>query len=289
MYSQTTNSMPMKNAPSRVKYAIGSLLSLLMLTMFNLNVHAQDDAVEVTETDDVSTDTKSGGTFSDILSEITYGGKIGLTSSGFYEGFAKGRPHTGSVTGLMVGGFASYTIMSYLDVSAELLYMQQGGTRVELKESSVNGSNIAITGNVRLHNVEFPVLLRATLPDLGIGIKPQLVVGPSIGYNVAAMQSQDVTYFLASPGDDELGPEAAAFSTTNSGSEDVRSEYQTLQYGLNIGLGAEVPMEAFNLVFDARYRYGINPVNNGFDANDLLRDGTDLRSNSFVFSIGVGF
>lgn len=266
----------MKNYPRRAKYAIGSLLSLLMSTMFNPNAQAQDDATSVS----------SGGGF---LSEITYGGKIGLTSSSFYEGFAEGRPHTGSMTGLMVGGFASYSVMDFLDVSAELLYMQQGGTRVELKESIVNGTPVAITGNVRLHNVEFPVLLRASLPNLGIGIKPQLVVGPSVGYNVAAVQSQDVTYFLAPPSDEELGIESGTFSTTNSGSENVRSEYQTMQYGLNIGLGAELPGEAFNLVFDARYRYGINPVNNGFDANDRLRDATDLRSNSFVFSVGVGF
>ena len=99
----------------------------------------------------------------------------------------------------MVGGFASYSVLDFLDVSAELLYLQQGGTRVEFKESAVVGLPIAITGNVKLHNIEFPVLLRASLPNLGIGIKPQLVVGPSVGYNVAAIQSQDVTHFLTHP------------------------------------------------------------------------------------------
>ena len=279
----------MKNYPRRAKYAISGLLSLLMLTMFNPNVRAQDETTDASGTISTEAESNGGSFLNGFLSEITYGGKIGLTTSSFYEGFVEGRPHTGSVTGLTVGGFASYTLMDYLDVSAELLYMQQGGTRVELKESTVNGTPIAITGNVRLHNVELPVLLRASLPNLGIGIKPQLVVGPSVGYNVAAVQSQDVTYFLAPYSDGELGPEAGAFTTTNSGSENVRSEYQTMQYGLNIGLGAEVPTEAFTLVFDARYRYGINPVNNGFDASDLLRDATDLRSNSFVFSVGVGF
>ena len=267
----------MKNYPRRARYAFGSLLPLLMLLMFNPHVQAQDGT------------TNPGGSGNNFLSDLTYGGKVGLTSSGFYEGFVEGRPHTGSVTGLMVGGFVSYAIMDYLDISAELLYMQQGGTRVELKESIVNGSPVAITGHVKLHNIELPVLLRASLPNIGIGIKPQLVVGPSVGYNVVAVQSQDITYFLAPRHDTELGIETAAFSTTNSGMENVRSEYQTMQYGLNVGLGAEIPMEAFRLVFDARYRYGINPVNNGFDANDLLRDATDLRSNSFILSLGIGF
>lgn len=288
MFSQTINVMPMKNSPRSATGAFGSLLSLLMFLMFNPPAQAQNQSDASSDASGtVSTDGSSSG--SGFLSEITYGGKVGLTSSGFYEGFAKGRPHTGSVSGLMIGGFASYSVLDFLDVSAELLYMQQGGTRVEWKQSVVRDSKIAITGNVRLHNVEFPVLLRATLPDLDLGFKPQLVVGPSIGYNVAAIQSQDVTYFVEEQTDGQPGIQGNQFSITNSGTENVRSEYRTMQYGLNIGLGAEIPLEAFSLVFDARYRYGINPVNNGFDANDLLRDATDLRSNSFVFSLGVGF
>ena len=277
----------MKNPSRSAAGAFGGLLSLLMFLMFNPPAQAQDQSEANSDASGtVSTD---GGSSGGLRSEITYGGKVGLTSSGFYKGFAEGRPHTGSVTGLMVGGFASYSVLDFLDVSAELLYMQQGGTRVEFKESTVAGLPTAITGNVKLHNIEFPVLLRASLPNLGIGIKPQLVVGPSIAYNVAAIQSQDVTYFLSHHSDNVPGIESGTFSTTDSGTENVRSEYQTMQYGLNIGLGTELPGEAFNLIFDARYRYGINPVNNGFDANDLLRDAADLRSNSFVFSIGVGF
>ena len=276
----------MKNYPRRAKYTVGSLLSLLMLLMFNPPAQAQDDTMDASGSVSTEASPGSGGGF---LSDLTYGGKVGLTSSGFYESFAEGRPHTGSVTGLTIGGFANYPLTSFLDVSAELLYMQQGGTRVEWKQSLVDDSKIAITGNVKLHNVEFPVLLRATLPNLGIGIKPQLVVGPSVGYNVAATQSQDVTYFVERPQDSQSGIQSDQFSITNSGTENVRSEYQSLQYGLNVGLGVEIPTEGFTMVFDARYRYGVNAVNNGYDANDLLRDATDLRSNSFVFSLGIGF
>jgi hypothetical protein len=286
MFSQTINVMPMKNSPRRATGAFGGLLSLLLL-MFNPLAQAQDQSDASSDPSGaVSTDGSSSG--GGLLSEITYGGKIGLTSSGFYEDFFEGQAHTGSMPGLAVGGFVSYSVLDFLDVSAELLYMQQGGTRVELKESLVNRTPVAITGNIRLHNVEFPVLLRATLPNLDLGFKPQLVIGPSVGYNVAAIRSQDVTYF-GTRDEAEFGLAIEGFSATESGSENVRSEYQSMQYGLNIGLGIELPLEAFTLVFDTRYRYGINPVNNGFDPNDLLRKGTDLRSNSFVFSLGVGF
>ncbi|MGD1895185.1 MAG: porin family protein [Cyclobacteriaceae bacterium] len=206
---------------------------------------------------------------------LTYGPKIGLTSSGFYEGIISGRQHTGNVTGVAAGGFVSYPIVDQLSVSAELLYMQQGGTRMELKESIVDGSLITTTGNVTLHNVEFPVLLKAGLP-LG-WIKPQLIVGGSVGYNFAAMQRQDVTF--------EVGETRA----TGSGTNNVRSEFQSMQYGALVGLGAEVPTESVLLIFDVRYRYGINPINNGYDPNNLLESANDIRSNSFMFSIGIGF
>lgn len=220
-------------------------------------------------------------------SSLVYGPKIGLTSSGFYEGFANGRQHTGSITGVAVGGFATYSLLDFLSVSAELMYMQQGGTRVELKESVVDGSNIAITGNVKLHNVEFPVLLRAGLPNPVLGMYPQLVIGPSVGFNVAAIQSQDITYFVGDVDFNDERTGRAQFSRTASGTENVRSEYRSMQYGLNVGLGAKIPMATNTFFFDVRYRYGINPINNGFDPNDLLRDATDLRSNTFLFSVGI--
>nr|WKN38406.1 porin family protein [Tunicatimonas sp. TK19036] len=218
---------------------------------------------------------------------LVYGPKIGLTSSGFYEGFLNGRQHTGSVTGVAVGGFASYSLLDFLDVSAELMYMQQGGTRVELKESIVDGSLITTTGNVKLHNVEFPVLVRLGMPNPVLGIRPQLVFGPSVGFNVAAIQSQDITYFVDAFNETPAGLET--FARTGSGTENVRSEYRSMQYGLNVGLGAKIPLEGGSntFFFDARYRYGVNAINNGYDPNDLLRDATDIRSNTFLFSIGI--
>ena len=51
---------------------------------------------------------------------LMYGPKVGLTSSGFYEGFFGGRQHTGSVTGVAVGGFAVYDLLDFVSASANL-------------------------------------------------------------------------------------------------------------------------------------------------------------------------
>lgn len=217
-------------------------------------------------------DADSGGDSGGTL-PITYGAKLGLTSSGFYEFPTKDRDHTGHVTGVAVGGFVNYPITDMFTASAELLYMQQGGTRVELKESILGGNTI-LTGNVTLHNIEIPILIRAGLPGLLPGFKPELIFGPSFGFNIAARQSQDYTFFVED------------FPVTTDGTENVRAEFQSVQWGLNLGLGTEVAVGDHELYFDARYRMGLSPVNNGYDAFNLLRDATDIVTNSFLFSLG---
>lgn len=247
----------MKNYAPKMKQYSMKLLFLLTLLIFNSEVWAQDGETSA--------------------SPLTYGPKIGLTSSGFYKTFLSEGSHTGSIPGVAVGGFVSYNAMDFLSVSAELLFMQQGGTRVEMKESPVDNSIMASTANTRLHNLELPLLVKLGLPNLFPGFKPQLILGPSVGYNLAATQSQDITFNLGET------------YVTGSGSENVRSEFQSMQYGLHAGIGAEVPLESFLFLFDVRYRYGINPINNGVDPYNLLFDADDIRSNTFLFSIGIGF
>jgi len=249
----------MKNCSSfRRRSSLRLVWALSFLAGWSTSVFAQENA----------SDGDSGGSLA-----LTYGAKIGLTSSGFYEFPTKDRDHTGHVTGVAVGGFVNYPINDMFTASAELLYMQQGGTRVEVKESILGGNTI-LTGNVTLHNLEIPILIRAGLPGLLPGFKPELIVGPSFGFNLAARQSQDYTFFVED------------FPVTSDGTENVRAEFQSIQWGFNLGLGTEVAVGEHLLYFDARYRFGLNPVNNGYDAFNLLRDATDIVSNSFFFSLG---
>ncbi|MFP4088745.1 MAG: porin family protein [Cyclobacteriaceae bacterium] len=249
----------MKTRSSGGRYHPLQLASLLcLLLLWGPSVLAQD---------------ADNGGASSSSSGLRYGVKVGLSSSGFYEFPTKDRDHTGHVTGVAAGGFVTYPLTDIFTASAELLYLQQGGTRVELKES-ILGGNTVLTGNVTLHNIEIPLLIRAGLPGLLPGFKPEIVVGPSFGFNMAARQQQDLTFFIEE------------FPVTTDGTENVRSEFQSIQWGLHLGLGTEVVVGSHLLYFDARYRMGLSPVNNGFDAFNLLRDATDIVSNSFIFSLG---
>jgi hypothetical protein len=200
--------------------------------------------------------------------------RAGLVSSGFYEQNLQRLSHTAAITGLALGGFGSYDVLDFLDVSTELLYLQQGGSRMSMINSLVDDSPITTTAYTRLHNLELNVLARLSLPGLADPLKPYLLLGPGLGYNITAVQQQDITY------------EYGDFSYTGSGSEQVRSDFRSMQYGLYLGLGSMLPAGSKMLSVDVRYRYGLNPINNGFDPFNRLGSVSDFSTHSWMLTIG---
>lgn len=208
---------------------------------------------------------------------LRYGIKAGMTSSGFYHYDLKQQKHTGSIAGVAAGGFVSISPMDFLDVSLEVLYMQQGGTRTELSISPVNDSPIATTASTRLHNLEVPLLLKINIPGVSTALRPQFIAGPALGYNIKAIENKDISF------------QYGDYYATASGTEDVRSDYRSLQYGVYAGAGIELPVNTQMLSVDFRYRYGINPINNGMSATNILRNATDIRTNSYMLTFGLSF
>lgn len=230
-----------------------SCMLLLMLGV-SLDLRSQDD-------------TGGSGSFH-------YGVRAGLVSSGFYQQDFSRITHTGDISGFTLGGFASYDILDFLDVSAELLYLQQGGSRMAMINSLVDDSPVTTTAFTRLHNLEFNVLARLSLPGFADPLRPYFLLGPGLGYNITAVQQQDITY------------EYGGFSYTGSGSEQVRSDFRSLQYGLYLGLGSMFPAGSNMLSVDIRYRYGLNPINNGIDPFNRLGSVSDFSTHSWMLTIG---
>lgn len=211
-------------------------------------------------------------TTTESTSDLRYGFRAGLVSSGFYHQDLSRHPHTSNLTGFTAGGFVSMGVLDFLDVSAEVLYLQQGGSRMKIIES--DNSWITTTALTRLHNVEGVILAKLTLPGLSTSLKPQILIGPAVGYNITAIQSQDISY------------EYGDLYYTGQGSEQVRSDFQSLQYGLHLGAGVEIPAGAKLLSVDFRYRYGLNPINNGYNPANQLGSVNDFYSNSFMLTVG---
>lgn len=227
-----------------------------------------------TATPSVAQDT-AGGDASSL--NLRWGVRAGMTSSGFYHYDMKQQKHTGSLAGVAAGGFISIRPMDFLNVSLEILYMQQGGTRTELSSSSIDGSPIATTAHTRLHNLEVPLLLKINIPGISSAFKPQFIAGPALGYNIKAIEDKDISY--------QFGD----YYVTANDTEDVRSDYRSLQYGVYAGAGIEVPMNTQMLSVDFRYRYGINPINNGMSITNMLSNANDIRTNSYMLTLGLSF
>jgi hypothetical protein len=209
--------------------------------------------------------------------------KFGLKGGTTVSSFSHGQPHTGTKVGYTAGVFGAYSFSDLLGVQVEAAYFQQGGTWIRFKDDTRFGANAdfftknVTSSAITLHNLEVPVLMRLTVP-VETEVKPVFFAGPSIGFNLHATERYERT-----------GELAEGVFVTAGGSKVVTSQYNLYQVGATAGLGLEIPMGSVNLLVDARYRYGINPVLNTFSYVEYNGVASKLYSNSFAFTLGLGF
>lgn len=210
----------------------------------------------------------------------------GVRVGGTLNTFRGGEPHTNYNIGATGGFFFSFNLGSHFAIQPEILYMQQGGTRLFIRDDEYQGSNVSgdlysknvSTHNITLHNIDLPLLLKGRFP-IGESFSPFILIGPSLALNLAATESYTRTVFL---GDGMIG---------NTYSERrVDEGYEFLQYGAQAGAGTEIAIGSMMLVFDLRYRYGISPVIKEFSDNNLnnIRN-RNLNTHSIALTVGVGF
>lgn len=208
---------------------------------------------------------------------IKYGVKAGLNVNSF-----GGAPHSGSNLGFSVGAFGSYTLSDIAAVQVEASYFQQGGTLTKFKDDTRFGApedfftkNVT-TSSMSLQNIEIPILFKVSLP-LGEEIKPQFLIGPSVGINLRNVEKYSTTGELSN-----------GVYVTAKGRNQV-GNYERFQYGLNAGVGFEIPMGSVNLMLDARYRYGITAAKKSYSYINLARVSENITVNTVSFTFGVGF
>ena len=148
-----------------------------------------------------------------------------------------------SKVGVALGGFATYSINDMFAVQPELLYTMKGYAQTYGTEDYTMSYNY----------LELPILGKLNVPVQG-DIKPNVFLGPAFALKLAS-----------------------SYSDGHSGDiEDVNS----LDVGLVIGVGADMPAGTGRIGADIRYNMGLTNV-----------DGSDAKakaSNS-VISIMVGY
>ena len=228
--------------------------------------------------------------------KLSFGGKAGLAVGHF----TNEQPHTGSRIGYQLGGFVRYKVLPMLDVELDLLYQQQGGTKlsVEYMPPGLNTlvSRRTTTHNYALHYLDIPVLARLDVSELlgwELDFKPKIIAGPALGILLRGYDRYDRTMELSSASfptinDPVLGN--IPLRVTSTDQEGVTDNFERLNFGFYFGVGGEVAIGNKMLILDLTYRMGINPVDTN-DANrfNIISSADDIRTNVISFTIGVGF
>ncbi|MGE0089169.1 MAG: porin family protein [Bacteroidales bacterium] len=216
----------------------------------------------------------SGGGF---LNNLKYGIKFGTTISEF----TNQQPHTNSIQGITGGGFLNYVFNDKMALQLEASYFQQGGRVLDIYIPTYVGNDSWYSINIKnkeivMHNIEVPVLFKYSI---GIsGFKLNGFIGPSFGYNLHTGVTKEGTII-----DEYGGPH------TYTGEENITNNMEKIQYSATAGIGIELPVsDKFYILIDARYRYGINSVYNGYSYLEVTEIQGDLKNNSMYFTLGLG-
>jgi hypothetical protein len=157
-------------------------------------------------------------------------------------------------TGFHVGVLAEIFINEKFSVQPEILYSAQGAEKSGLKYE-YNYINVPIMGKYYVMD----------------GLNVQF--GPQIGFLASAKSKGGFSF-------EDLDIE---------GTGDIKDFTQKVDFGLNFGVGYELPMGLF---FDARYNLGLTKVNKKINIDeelDLDIEQKDIKNGVFQISVGYKF
>ncbi len=147
-----------------------------------------------------------------------------------------------SLTSGHFGVLARLKLLGMVAVQPEVLYSMQGTT----KEITILG--ITTTKDVKTDYVQVPVMIKYY---------------PLLGFNLQA------------------GPQVGFLTKAQDGDDDVKDDYNSTYYAVNMGLGWDLP---FGLGVDARYSMGVSDV-----VKDFKGDKKDNRMNMFTVALSYCF
>jgi hypothetical protein len=257
----------MKN---RIKIFRNSL-SLVCLLLLTFSVSGQETVT-------------NEGTGNEVtVKKIQFGIKVGTT----LNRFSSEQPHNNYKPGLIAGGFVSYKLSNLLALQLEPVYMQQGGNLISVYDPSLYlltdypFSILVKDQKITFHNIDIPLLLKAEKSIRGLNVF--CVAGPALALNVQSVTKNNVS----------------ARSGVSSGTipvyydyyeeETITSNIEFLQYGVIGGIGFNTPIGKHTLIFDVKYRYGINKTYKGYSYLGIPQVQGDLKTNTFYITLGFGF
>lgn len=185
--------------------------------------------------------------------------KFNLSKKGLYSGYANEK--TSNLKRLRFGVYHNFEITESVGIQTELFYVQKG--------SQIKGldGNKSMTANTKLSYIELPVLLKLTVPTSSV--KFHLLGG---GY--AAFRLSGKMYTTTKVNGKKVGSQVE----TN-----VKDKFKKLDFGITVGAGVSVDLNAASLVLEARYNHGLANV------YDVKNSKVKVKNRAFSFMVGFGF
>lgn len=192
--------------------------------------------------------------------EISFGAKAGVNLANLSGDIEDNK----MLTGFHVGGVAEYMFDDEMGLQVELLYSTQGTKSSYSESETIGGVTYKYDGEVKskLDYINIPVLFKYYVSE-GLSLE----AGPQVGFLLSAKNEYKETETID------------GVSTSESETDDLKEYVNSLDFGLNIGLGYK--MES-GLNFGARYNLGLANINKD-------DDGDDEKLNHSVFQLSVGF
>lgn len=156
--------------------------------------------------------------------------------------------------GVNVGGYANIRFSEQLAFQPELLFSLQGNKQTEKEEAL--GTTTTWESKNNLSYINVPLMLKWYAYE-GLNFE----FGPQVGFNVGAKNETTM----------KISNNNGTITTESDG--DIKN-IETVDFGLNIGAGYELPM---GLNFGLRYTHGLTNIVKDFDAKNS------------VIALGVGY
>jgi opacity protein-like surface antigen len=156
-----------------------------------------------------------------------------------------------SKVGFHVGGFVAIKLSNKITIQPEVLYSLQGSKANNI-EQDIDGTVYNADVDFNFSYVNIPVMLKYYAAE-----KFNIEVGPQLGFLTSAKVKATVD--------------------GNSAEEDIKDQFESLDFGLNFGAGYDFTE---NLSANVRYNLGLT---------NIAKDSGDDKINNSVLSLSLGY
>ena len=162
-----------------------------------------------------------------LTAQLTVGGFIDFNIAGLNVNPGGDDEDYSSYFGIGIGGIVTYPLQNGLALQAEPMILQKGGKVTEDGE----------TLTLKLLYFDIPIFLRYNFA-VSKSYQPYVILGPNIGFRTSAKV---------------VFPDGDSF--------DASDEFSSIDLGVGLGGGVEVPLSSVILFGETRYVFGLNDIN----------------------------